>query len=372
MIKVTLRFKEITGDRHSLYLDFYPPIPHPDTGEDTRREFLKLYVYDKPKTPFDKEHNKETKALAQAIRAKRQIEIQNKQYGFLSQSSRDIDFVEYFRELADKRKESNHGNWISALYYLEQFTDRPLKIVDLNEKICNDYREYLLTAPSQRNKERLLSKNSIVSYFNKFKAALKQAYKDGLLTVDLNIRIKPIKQAETHREYLTLEELQKLVKTDCELPILKTAALFSVITGMRFSDIENLTWNQIQYSKAEGYYIQFRQQKTKGMEVLPISKQAYSLLGKKDEPTQKVFQGLKYSAYNNIFLKQWVMKAGINKKITFHCFRHTFAVLQLANDTDIYTVSKMMGHRDLKTTQVYARIVDKAKRKAADKIKLNL
>jgi len=105
---------------------------------------------------------------------------------------------------------------------------------------------------------------------------------------------------------------------------------------------------------------------------MPISEQAYSLLGKPKEPNEKVFEGLNYSAYENKFLKQWIKDAGITKKITFHCFRHTFATLQLSNGTDIYTVSKMLGHRELKTTQIYAKVIDKTKREAAGKIKIDL
>ena len=141
---------------------------------------------------------------------------------------------------------------------------------------------------------------------------------------------------------------------------------------MRFSDISKLVWGEVQYSELEGYFLQFRQKKTKGVEVLPISEQAFKLLGERKEPTEQVFKGLIYSAYLNVHLKQWILRAGITKDITFHCFRHTFATLQLSHGTDIYTVSKMLGHRELKTTQIYAKIVDESKRKAADKIKLDM
>ena len=133
-----------------------------------------------------------------------------------------------------------------------------------------------------------------------------------------------------------------------------------------------MVWGEVQYSEMEGYFLQFRQKKTKGVEVLPISEQAYNLLGEPKEPAEQVFKGLIYSAYLNVHLKQWILIAGITKDITFHCFRHTFATLQLSFGTDIYTVSKMLGHRELKTTQIYAKIVDDTKRKAADKIKLDM
>ena len=140
---------------------------------------------------------------------------------------------------------------------------------------------------------------------------------------------------------------------------------------MRFSDIKNLVWSELEYIKGNGYFIKFKQQKTKGVEVMPISEQAYSLMGERNEPTNKVFEGLTYSAYENKHLYQWIGAAGITKNITFHCFRHTFATLQLSMGTDIYTVSKMLGHRELKTTQIYAKIIDQTKREAANKIQLD-
>ncbi len=79
---------------------------------------------------------------------------------------------------------------------------------------------------------------------------------------------------------------------------------------------------------------------------------------------------MKYSAWHNLRLKQWVMRAGISKEISFHCFRHTFATLQLMHGTDIFTVSKMLGHRHLKTTQIYAQVVDSRKMEAANRVKL--
>jgi integrase len=379
-VKVKLRQKAISGKRKSLYLDFYPPIPHPDTGAMTRRQFLGLYIQAKATTPVEKEGNKEVLKLAEQIRIKREIELskpeiymeyEREQLKIKEKGERS--FIDYFRMLADKRQSSNHDNWVSAYKYLHAFTGGTLKFADLDEKFCNEFKEHLLTTKSNKSDKSVLSQNSAVSYFNKFKAALKQAYKDSILIItDLNSRVEPIKQAEVKRNFLTIEELNALVKTECHNSLLKTAALFSALTGLRFSDIEKLVWGEIEHINGSGYFIQFKQQKTKGVEVMPISEQAYSLLGERKDPGQRVFEGLTYSSYHNKHLYQWIADAGITKEITFHCFRHTFATLQLSNGTDIYTVSKMLGHRELKTTQIYAKIVDKTKREAADKIKLDL
>jgi integrase len=377
--KVALRQKKISKGRKSLYLDFYPPIPHPETGDPTRREFLGLYIFEKPKTPIDKQHNSETLKIGESIRQKREnflnkpeIYSQYEKEQLRLKELGEQCFVEYFQKLAKKRKASNHDNWVSALNYLEAFTNGSLKFADLNEKFLEDFKEYLLTAKSNRSNKTTLSQNSTVSYFNKVKATLKQAYKDGILQTDLNTKVQPIKAAETRREYLTIEELNRLVKTPCNNDLLKRAALFSAVTGMAFKEIQNLVWSDIRKSDDNEYLILTKRQKTQRDNYLPISEQAYSFLGTPGEPTAKVFDGLEYSAYQNKHLAQWIGAAGISKEITFHCFRHTFATLQLSNGTDIYTVSKMLGHKDLKTTQVYAKIVDEAKRKAADKIKLDL
>ncbi len=371
-IKVFLREKKISGGRKSLYLDFYPAIAHPETGKPTRREFLNLFTHEKPRDPFETQHNKQQRLLAENIRAKRQIEIQNNQYGLPSHTKQSADFVTFFRQLADERKGSNSDNWISALHYLEAFTGGSLKFSDLNEQVCCDFRQFLFDTPSNRTNRTNLSQNTVLSYFNKFKAALKQAYKSGYLQTDLNAKVERVKEAETHRQFLSLEELQALANTPCDNPLLKRAALFSALTGLRFSDIQKLTWGEVCHSEQRGYYLQFHQQKTKGAEYLYISDQAFGLLGERGKPQALVIAGLTYSAWENVKLKKWLLSAGITKDATFHSFRHTFATLQLTLGTDIYTVSKMLGHRDLKTTQVYAKIVDEKKMEAANKIKLDL
>lgn len=411
MIKVKLRSKAISGNRQSLYLDFYPAIKNEETGESTRREFLKLFLYDefeneeqkyndkngksqvrivpvldkkgKSKkanlSPVKKQHNKETIQRAEQIRQNKDNQINKPEIytGYEKEQLKikvrgELNFVEYFKKLADKRKASNHDNWVSAYHYLETFAKGNLKFSDLNESVCNDFREFLLTTKSNKSFKKTLSQNSAVSYFNKVKAALKQAYKDGYLQTDLNAKIDQIRPAETQRNFLTIEELNSLVKTECREPLLKKAALFSALTGLRFSDIQKLVWSELEFIKGNGYFIKFVQQKTKGVEMMPISEQAYKLLGKPHSPNDRVFKGLTYSAYSNKHLYQWIGAAGITKDITFHCFRHTYATLQLSQGTDIYTVSKMLGHRELKTTQLYAKIIDQTKRDATNKIKLDL
>lgn len=377
--KVKLRSKTISGSRRSLYLDFYPPIINIKTGAPTRRQFLGLYLFDNPKSPIDKQHNKETIILAQQMRQKLENQLNKPEVysGFEMEQLKvrelgEANFVEYFKKLTDKRQSSNHDNWMSTYKYLHGFTQGILRFSDLNERFCNEFKDHLLHTKSHRSQKSKLSQNSAVSYFNKVKAAMKQAYKDGYLSTDLNAKIESIKPEETRRNFLTVDELNRLIKTECQNPIMKKAAIFSAMSGLRFSDIQKLKWKEIEYVNGQGYTINFQQKKTGGIEALPITDQAYNYLGDRPASGGHVFEGLKYSAYYNKHLYQWLGAAGVTKDITFHCFRHTYATLLLGGGADIYTVSKMLGHKDLKTTQIYTKVMDQKKREAANKIVLEL
>ncbi len=374
-MKVTIRTKALSNNRQSIYLDFYPPIENPNTRALTRREFLNLYLYDNAKTPIDKKHNKETLLLASNIRAQRQLAIQADDYGFLKSDRSNDDFLAYFNKLAEEHKKTAKGdrnNWLSVLKYLKRFTNDNCKVRHINETFCADFKNYLQQSTTFVENKDKLANNSAVGYFNIFKRVIKQAHKEKLLEEDFALHIKAIKKLQTQREFLSLDELQQLANTPCDLPILKNAAIFAAYTGLRYSDIEKLTWGEIHGNKKDGFSIRFTQKKTRSIETLPFSEDAFKLLGIPGNSETKVFKQLLYSAWQNQKLQDWAYRAGIYRKITFHTFRHTFATLQLSLGTDIYTVSKMLGHKDLHTTQIYAKIIDQTKRDAANKIKLDL
>lgn len=370
MPKVTLRLKQITGGRSSYYLDHYPPLINPRTGKAQRREYLKLYIFDNPKTDADRLHNRETKKLVEHIRATRQIDVQNEEYGFLTDEQKNGSFIEFYRESAIKKNGSNFDNWYMSLRYLISFASHNLRYSDLTEWFCEDYKEYLLSGPAINQRGKKIIHNTAMAYFAKFRSVLKKAYRRKLIKTDLYELVLPIKEEETNREFLTIEEFQKLAETEAPSDLFKRAALFSGLTGLRFSDVSALLWSQAR-GTADNYYLQFKQEKTNNAEVLPISDQAYELLGKRRNPQEKVFEGLTYSQVR-WYLAKWLVKAGIDKNITFHSFRHTYATLQLEAGTDIYTVSKMLGHRHVKTTQRYAKVVDKSKKAATKRITLRL
>jgi integrase len=375
--KVTLRQKAISKKRQTLYLDYWPAITNPETGKKTRREFLKQYIFDKPKKQADKEHNENVMQLAEQIKLKRENELNKPEiYSELEKERLKAtktgkgNFIEYFKKLTDKHPGPTHDDWLIVYKYLKQFAGENLPFSELTKEFCSDFREYLLTT-KRYNSDMPLSQNSACTYFVKFKAAVKKAYKDDKIKTYVGLDVPVIKVLESQRNYLTLDELNAVAKAQCNIPVMKAAALFSALTGLRYGDIKNLTWGKIEKDNGN-YQIRFRQQKTKGLVTLPISEQAYSLLGEPREPEAEVFPELIISSYYNKYLLQWIARAGITKDVTFHSFRHTFATLQLTEGTDLFTVSKMLGHVNIKTTAIYAKVVDKLKQDAVNRIKLDL
>ena len=274
--------------------------------------------------------------------------------------------MQYFNKLTEDRLSSigNYGNWDSTLKHLNQYTNKRVLFKDIDEGFCEGFKDYLTNKVKKNNGESL-SSSSVSSYFNKFRASLKQAVKDKIILYNPSVDVKIPKEKE--REYLSIEELKQLEKVECRYEVLKRAFLFSCLTGLRWSDIHKLKWKEVYFTNKIGR-VHYYQQKTKNLEYLDISEEALSYLGEKSNDKNKPFEGLKYSSYFNVALTQWMLKAGITKHITFHSARHTHATLLLTNGVDIYTVSKLLGHKEIKTTQIYARIIDEKKKEAVNKI----
>ena len=179
--------------------------------------------------------------------------------------------------------------------------------------------------------------------------------------------IEGFKAGESERCYLTLDEVKAMAAAHCKYPALKKAFMFSCLTGIRKSDIEKMRWKEVQ-QHGEFTRIIFKQKKTGGQEYLDINPQAASYLGERGKPDDRVFVGFKYSSYMITELRMWAVRAGITKDITFHSGRHTFAVLMLDLGAEIYTLQKLLGHKEIQTTQIYAKILDKKKQEAVSMI----
>ena len=309
------------ADKGKLRKDSFYLMYHDSRNSKREYEFLKLFIYDKPKTENENQHNKETKQLAETIRSQKVLDIQSRQHGFISSVRGKIGFLTYFKTLVDKRFDSdgNYGNWESAYLHLTNFCKRvDIQIDQIDDLFLERFKEYLLTQKiSLKCQNSKIAQNSALSYFNKVKAALKEAFNTKIIKENPCVGVKNIKEKETHRQFLTLEELQLLVKADCKCALTKRAFIFSALTGLRFSDVQGLKWKNIRHDIAHGYSLSYTQKKTKSTETLPICEQAIKLIGEQKTNEDSVFDGLEYIAYKNKLISKWGNDAGIGGRVFF-------------------------------------------------------
>lgn len=374
---IRLRRRKLRTGRESLYLDIY-------THGRRTYEYLNLYLVPEA-SRADREANRSTLDLAEAVRAKRLVELRNGEYGFRDTTRGEgVRFVDYFALQRDKRlttgaSYANGVNWTACLHHLETYDARLASRTfrDLTTDWATGFRDYLERravsrtgdATHRRADGHALSRNTAASYFNILRTCLTAAVRDGYLARNPLSGVDGIRHDGGKRQYLTVEELRRLAATPCDYDILRRAFLFSCLTGLRHSDIELLTWSEVQEDAGEGFTrIVFSQKKTGGLEYLDLAPEAAALLGTRGAPTDRPFAGMHSCHCTNDNLRKWCAAAGITKHVSFHCGRHTFATMMLALGTDIYTVSKLLGHRAIATTQIYTRVLDAGKRAAVSRI----
>lgn len=361
--KVKLRKRLLPSGKITLYLDYYPAIRDPKTNKMSRREYLGIYLVNKPRTTEEREMNKEKLIAAEGIRSQREISILREDFGFIDRTTQKEDFLAYYFE----NLKDHDQKWIRVYDHFKKYCEGECKMKDITVDFCNGFREYLLNADQLKHEKRKLSQNSAAGYWSTFRGFLAIAYKAHMLKENVNDYLESIDTLDTHREYLTMEELTRLYDTPCKSSVLRRASLFSCLTGLRFGDVRDLTWDKIQTYPDGGHCIRLTTEKTETDASLPITEEALELCGKPG--TGKVFKGLSYSLVQSE-LEGWIEEAGITKHITFHCFRHTYATLLLSSGTDIYVVSKMLTHKNVGTTQIYTEVIDADKRKAAEGLKI--
>lgn len=334
---IVLRKKALSSGQYHLFLDVHLK------GKRTK-EYLHLYLNG------NKDTDKQTLELAKKIHAKRVLEIQSAAHGEFDHSKTNADFIVFFESLIEEK--TNKKAYRNTLNYLKKF--RPvLPFRAINSSMLEEFKKLLLKHVSQ---------NSAGTYFNCVRAALNQAVKQDFIAVNPAQKVSNITYRNPQRPFLTIDEIRTISVADCKYPEIKRAFLFSCFTGLRLSDIQQLKWEDFQAGT-----IVFRQQKTQELLSLPLSEQAMLFLGE-PQKTGQVFHLEISTSGLQAFIPLWTKSLGIEKHVTFHTARHTFATLALTSDVDIYTVSKLLGHTDVRHTQIYAKLVDEKKQKAMMKM----
>ena len=368
---VTLRKRSIkNGTMQSFYLDYYPGYRDESTMKVQRHESLGIYIYSKPKNQRERDYNDNMTEKAEAIRCRRFESIVNERYDFFDKETQKGDFLAYFK----KKAEEKNTKWENVYKYFERFCEGKCTFGEITVDFCVKFMEYLLTTKQIHHPENKLHTNTASGYWSTFRAVLHTAYRDHKIKENPNGFLDRIETIPTEKEHLSQQELITLAATPCEHLILKVAFLFSCLTGLRRSDILALTWNKIQPYGDGGMYVTVRMQKTKQLIKNPVSEEALELIGfyDKDEnrkPTDRVFEGLTVSMTQKP-LKKWLDASGVTKHISYHCSRHTFGSLQADAGTSIYAIQRLLGHKNVETTQVYADMSDETKRQSVNCITL--
>ena len=365
---VTLRSRKLKDGSESLYLDVY---------KDGKRvkEYLKLYLVP-PTDKIAERKNKETLKAANAIRARRWVEIQDGTFKFNEDDvNKKIPLMEFLYELRDEYKTTKSKNFFysskSLILHMENFLDgKNVLLKDVNKRFVYRFLNHLRTTITYRGEN--LGKESVYTYYMMLCISLNKAVKRDLIDKNpcdsIPSEDKP-KRGESKREYLTLDEIRMLTETECRDIRVKRLFLFACFTGLRYSDINNLRWKNLVEVEEGVYQLELIQQKTQRMITVPLSDNALLWMPNRNqaEDDGQIFPMPETScAYD--YLHAWTKNAGVKKHVTFHVGRHTYATLLLYYGADLYTVSKLLGHTNVKTTQIYTKVMDSSKRKAVNLI----
>lgn len=360
---IRLRMKDLSNGSKSLYLDIY---------RDGKRsyEYLKMYIIPE-KDENAKRQNKATLAAANAIKSKRIIELTNGEVGIKNPNDEPkillLDWMQTYKENQAKRGKKDGYQIKTAIRLIEDYAGRKVTLDQIDKAFCQGYIDYLLNEYRPNGKQ--LMHTTAHNYYRVVNGALNAAVREDLMKVNPFTRISSsdkIHKPESKREYMTIDEVRSLIATPMSNETVKSAYLFSCFCGLRISDIKELRWKDV-FCDGEQYRLQVIMQKTKAPIYLPLSPEALRWMPdrKGKAADEKVFDLPSMSRINEL-LKPWALDAGISKHFSFHTARHTFATMMLTLGADLYTTSKLLGHTDVRMTQVYAKIINRKKDEAVN------
>lgn len=372
---IALRQKPLSKGGYSLYLDIY------QNGK-RNYEFLKLYLVPEVDEATAAQ-NQNTIKVANAIKAKRVIEIANGKAGI----AKDTTFgkmllVDWIDEYKAGKNGSQNSLTIGRLKkHIANFNDgKAVMMQDVDEAYCKGFISYLANKAcglyvGKDGKEvegRRIGKSTANLYFVHFASAMNEAVRRKIIASNPTKFLskedkKPIKAPKPQRGYLTIDEVKALIATDIKRYQIKQAFLFAVFCGLRISDIRALKWGDLS-NDGNQWRASVLMQKTKERLELPLSDEAMKWLPERGGASNDtlVFGNLPNALGINRGIKEWAKQAGIEKDICFHVSRHTFATALLTMGADLYTTSKLLGHTNLSTTQIYADIVNQKKADAVN------
>jgi site-specific recombinase XerD len=391
-----LEQNKLSDGRISLYLEYYlgreeKPVldengnqiyyesgamagkPKFQVKHNRRKENLSLYLLDKPRTAVERQQNKETLELAAKIRAEREQEVKESMLGYRLRKDRNVNFLDYFQSCIDNYTKKDLRMMQIALGRFKDFLKEKypvytanIRAEHLNKDMMAQFVEYLQSRSVGEGAK---------SIYQRFKKIIKSAIEHDVMIKNPcdGVQCKVDDQI-LRKDVLSLEEIHALINChyDHENPDVRRAFIFCLYCGLRFCDIKELTFRNVDYSNR---LLKFEQSKTKGHSassgvVIPLNDGLLSLIGNLPEDGNLDSFVFTLPSYESCCksVKRWVKRAGINKHISWHCARHSFAVNILNNGANIKTVASLLGHSGLKHTEKYTRAVDKLKEDAINSL----
>ena len=427
-----LKKRELKGGRIALYLEYYygrsqeprldengQPMFYPSgtkmegkpmyiVKHERKKEELRLYLTDKPRTPEEREQNRETLLLAEKIRQEREQERLNDVMGYRINTHKNDNIIAFFETYLEDYTKKDKRNVTLAINRFKTFlreyrpacatkkTAREIAAIDKDweekhknvkgkhEINQNTYYRFSLK-PGQLNGEMVrrfvdyLKENSkgegAATAYARFKKVVRYAQEKGLLRSNPCDGIICQRNEELTKDVLSTEEITKLLATHCpgENPEIRRAFILSLYTGIRFCDVKELTFSDVDYTNE---ILSFEQAKTSGHSkaskvFIPLRSDLLELIGKPEdlgkERSDKIFNLPSHTMCQKA-LRHWTARAGINKHITWHCARHSFATNILTNGANVKVVATLLGHSGLNYVEKYVRALDEAKVKAVESL----
>ena len=357
---VRIRFKKLANGSVSVYLAI-------NVNGRRTYDYLKLYLV--PETDqAAKLQNKQTMEAVYAIKAQRILQITNGAAGIkkdLRNKMRLVDWLKIYQDRQVNKGKRGAKRWVRTMIFVIEGYDggKDATLADIDHQWLTDFMIYLMNDYVTYKKTKLTN-GTVDNYLRCLKAAFNVAVEEGIMPTNpmLALDRSHLKGTTYEREFLSVEEVKKLIDTPCRRPDIKGAFLFSCFCGLRISDVRSLQWKHVVTARGK-MYLKITQFKTRRPLSIPLSRQALRWMPERGnaEEDEYIFPPL---SKNMTVLDDWAKEAGINKHVTFHVSRHTFATMELTMGADIYTTSKLLGHTSVATTQIYAKVINSKKEEA--------
>jgi integrase len=307
------------------------------------------------KLSTDPLQKKEQLRLAEICRAKRESQLLCGEWDLTDSVAGKKTLIQYMKELAAGKSEKTP--FVRTVHYLEQYRDGGnIQLAAVTEKWVFDFQKYLLD-------ETGLSQMTASHYSTAIRQVLNTAVKEKIINSSPAVAVKNIPVPETHLPTLTVDELRRLAGTPISGELgqeVKRGFLFACYCGLRISDISTLQWKDIETRPVNKFnqcpnWIRKTQVKTRNVVEIPLTAAAWNIIAPRGFPNAYVFPKLANSGtHTDKYIKTWAQNAGIEKVVSWHTARRTFATLELENGVDPFTVQRLMGHKKIEITSHYA------------------